>query len=99
MIKFLEEKEVRKIIDSIPDDTLRDRRDKAILETLFCTGLRLNELLSLKRADILKGNPLKTLELAIVGKGGWTGIVYFSSRVLKIYYSSPSSFSYNSKFK
>ena len=82
-IKFLSENEIRQIIDAIPVDGLKNRRDRAIMETLFGTGLRVSELLSLKRKDILQGDPKETFELSITGKGGFTGTIYFSPQVLQ----------------
>ncbi len=49
-------------------------RDRAILETLFSTGLRVSELVALDVDDI----NLKTGEFTVVGKGGKARIVYLS---------------------
>lgn len=49
-------------------------RDKAILEMLFSTGLRVSELAGLKRAEI---NPKKE-EFTIRGKGGKLRVVFMS---------------------
>ena len=82
-IQFLSAKEVRQIIDAIPLDGLRNRRDRAILEVLFSTGLRISELLSLKRSDLLKGSPRETLELSIIGKMQWQRTIYISPVALQ----------------
>lgn len=79
-IKFLERSEVRKIIDKIPDDG-RGRRDRALLETLFSTGLRISEALALK-VQQLKENT-GTQELTIIGKGGWQRVIYISPVAMK----------------
>lgn len=49
-------------------------RDKAILEMLFCTGLRVSELCSLKRGDI----NLKRDEFTVRGKGSKLRVVFLS---------------------
>jgi site-specific recombinase XerD len=49
-------------------------RDKAILELLFCSGLRVSELTSLKRDEI----NLKKGEFTIRGKGGKLRVVFLS---------------------
>jgi site-specific recombinase XerD len=49
-------------------------RDKAILETLFSTGLRVSELVSLNREQL----DLKRCEFAVKGKGGKIRIVFLS---------------------
>ncbi len=51
-------------------------RDKAILETLFSTGLRVSELVGLKR-DLIKS---KTDELSVRGKGGKIRMVFLSEQ-------------------
>lgn len=71
---------------NVPSGTeLKDLRDKAILELLFSTGLRVSELCSLGR-DI----NLHSEELSIRGKGGKVRVVFISDkarRVLKEYLS------------
>lgn len=81
-IKFLSFKEVRQIIDAIPQEGLINRRDRAILEVLFSTGLRVSECLSLKRNDLM-GDPKQTLELPVIGKGKVQRTVYISSPALQ----------------
>lgn len=65
-VSFLEAEEIEQLLDFNPADSLRLLRDKAILELLFSTGLRVSELASLKRADI----NLKKEEFSVRGKGG-----------------------------
>src|SRR3989338_1712889 len=61
-------------IRSTPDiATLQGLRDKAVLETLFSTGLRVSELCSLPReVDLSKD------ELSVRGKGEKVRVVFFS---------------------
>ena len=49
-------------------------RDKAILELLFSTGLRVSELVSLNRDQI----DLKSREFGVIGKGGKQRVVFIS---------------------
>jgi len=61
-------------------------RDRAILETLFSTGLRVAELTALNRDQIkIKNNINKTeeLEIGIIGKGGKARTIYFSKRAIE----------------
>jgi integrase/recombinase XerD len=59
--------EVRRMLDSIPTDRPRDLRDRAILETLYATGLRRAELLNLDLYDL--NLDAGTLHVRL-GKGG-----------------------------
>lgn len=86
-INFLVLEQIEKLL-SAPDLNKKiGLRDKAILETLFSTGLRVSELIALNRDQInienIKKNKLKDLELGIIGKGGVPRTVYFSERALK----------------
>jgi site-specific recombinase XerD len=48
----LDAKEWRKLIDSIPTDTLRDRRDRALIATLTYSFARINATLKMKVEDL-----------------------------------------------
>ncbi len=78
-INFLEHEELERFLSaplqSRESDTIK-RRDSAILELLFSTGLRVSELASLKRNSI---NPKKG-EFAIRGKGDKYRVVFLSPR-------------------
>ena len=65
--------ELIRLLDSPKGTELKDVRDKAILELLFSTGLRVSELCSLT-SDI----DLTTPELSIRGKGGKVRVVFIS---------------------
>lgn len=65
-VNFLEPEEIEQLLDFQPGNNLRLLRDKAILELLFSTGLRVSELANLKRTDI----NLKKDEFSVRGKGG-----------------------------
>ncbi|MBI2444439.1 MAG: tyrosine-type recombinase/integrase [Candidatus Magasanikbacteria bacterium] len=85
-IKFLSYEQIEKLMN-IPDVTTKEGgRDRAILEVLFSTGMRVSELTSLNIRSfdipaITKGK-YKTLEISIAGKGGAVRTVYFSERAL-----------------
>lgn len=75
-LKFLEKDQVNRlvsIIDTKKNDGLRDR---AILELLFSTGLRVSELVSLNRDRI----NLERKEFGVIGKGGKSRIVFISDK-------------------
>ncbi len=80
-IKYLELKEVKAIIKGIKLYRFFDYRDKAIIETLFSTGLRVSELCALPDAPFVSVTG-STLELSIIGKGGYARTVYFSPKAL-----------------
>lgn len=79
-IKFLTKEEVDKIINSIPNKKKNDLRDRALIQTLFSTGLRIGECLSLKLNQLKEAH--KTQEVSIVGKGGFARPVYLSMDTL-----------------
>lgn len=70
--------ELARLMDSPKGTELKDLRDKAILELLFSTGLRVSELCSLT-ADI----DLHSDELSIRGKGGKVRVVFISDDAKK----------------
>jgi len=66
-----------------PDTTnITGIRDRAILETLFSTGMRIAELVSLNREQLRITPVTKDLEISIVGKGNRIRTVYFSERTV-----------------
>ncbi|MCK5491256.1 MAG: tyrosine-type recombinase/integrase [Candidatus Pacebacteria bacterium] len=73
-VEFLELDEVKRLISASEGNTISDLRDKAILELLFSTGLRVSELSNLNRENI----NLKSGEFSIRGKGGKIRIVFIS---------------------
>jgi integrase/recombinase XerC len=50
--RFLEYEDVKKLLDTPPKDNWLGVRDRAILETLYSTGVRVSELVSLNIEDI-----------------------------------------------
>lgn len=71
--------DLEKILQSPEDKTLTGLRDKAVLETLFSTGLRVSELCNLNREDI----DLTKGEFPVVGKGRKVRLVFLSQSALK----------------
>lgn len=65
--------ELTRLLNSPKGTELKDLRDKAILELLFSTGLRVSELCSLS-SDI----DLQSEELSVRGKGGKIRVVFIS---------------------
>ncbi|MFH1508695.1 MAG: site-specific tyrosine recombinase/integron integrase [bacterium] len=74
-IDFLEPEELARLLDAPDAGTMRGLRDKAILELLFSSGLRVSELCSL---DTKKIN-LKKDEFSIRGKGDKLRVVFLSN--------------------
>ena len=67
----LTEEEVTRLLSAPDKDTPSGLRDKAMLELLYATGLRVSELVKLKKGDI----NLDEGFLQVVGKGNKTRIV------------------------
>ena len=75
-LKFLSREQVERLLaaPSISDE--KGLRDKAILEVLFSTGLRVSELVGLNR-DIVD---TKRREFGVIGKGRRPRVVFLSQR-------------------
>lgn len=73
-VDFLEWDEVERLLSSAGGDSLRERRDRAILELLFSAGLRVSELTSLDRDQV----NLKKGEFSVRGKGSKIRVVFLS---------------------
>jgi len=81
--KFLALDQVEKLLLSPNTSHNIGMRDRAILEVLFSTGLRIAELVALNRDQLKLKNGTKDLELGITGKGGRARTIYFSERAVK----------------
>lgn len=64
-VTFLHVDEIEAILNQIPIDTETGLRDRAILELLFSTGLRISELIALNRDSV----NLERKEFMVRGKG------------------------------
>lgn len=82
-VKFLKLEQIEKLLLAPDVKTQIGLRDRAILETLFSTGLRVAELAALNTDQIKIHTGSKDLEIAVVGKGKKVRSVYFSERALR----------------
>jgi site-specific recombinase XerD len=73
-LKFLDSDQLRRLLAAPDTNDRRGLRDRALLEMLFSTGLRLSELARLDRDRI----NLKTREFGVIGKGRKPRIVFLS---------------------
>jgi site-specific recombinase XerD len=73
-VEYLTWDELQSIVSSIGTEDISDLRDRAIILTIFSTGLRVSELTVL---DIKNVN-LDTMEFAILGKGRKVRVVYLT---------------------
>ncbi len=77
-IDVLDYKDLERLMNAPSGDDLRSLRDRAILETLFSTGLRLAELCKLDRTiDLERG------EFSVRGKGDKLRVVFLSDGARK----------------
>lgn len=75
-VKFLNGEQVDRLLNAPTLSTIQGKRDKAILEVLFSTGLRVSELVKLDRDKV----DLDRREFGIIGKGGKARVVFLSQR-------------------
>jgi len=83
-VKFLNGEQMDRLLNAPNLSSIQGKRDKAILEVLFSTGLRVSELAKLDKDKV----DLERREFGIVGKGGRARVVFLSNRAadwLKIY--------------
>jgi site-specific recombinase XerD len=72
-IDLISASELERLMKSVEGESLKSLRDRAVLETLFSTGMRVSELCSLNRdVDLSKD------ELSIRGKGEKIRVVFLS---------------------
>lgn len=75
-LKFLEREQVERLMGQPDISNEKGLRDKAIMEMLFSTGLRVSELCKLNRGTI----NLDRREFGVIGKGQKQRIVFLSDR-------------------
>lgn len=74
-IEVIEYNDLERLLNAPGSNNLKSLRDKAILEILFSTGLRISELCGLNRYfDLNRG------EISVRGKGGKIRVVFLSER-------------------
>jgi site-specific recombinase XerD len=75
-VEFLDSDEVDRIFEAVAGLDLKSLRDRAILELLYSSGLRVSELTNFNRDQV----NLKTQEFSVRGKGGKIRVVFISDR-------------------
>ena len=75
-VKFLSGEQVERLLNAPSLSKVTGKRDKAILEVLYSTGLRVSELTKLDKDKI----DFKRREFGILGKGGRARVVFLSQR-------------------
>jgi site-specific recombinase XerD len=73
-VNFLHYEEVKRLINAVPAETESDLRDRAIVELLFSSGLRVSELCNLNRDHI----NTKRREFMVRGKGNKDRPIFIS---------------------
>ncbi len=82
--EILTEDEMIKFLDELPDGSLSEIRNKALIELFYASGLRLSELTNLRKENINFSERL----LRVLGKGNKERIVPFNRKageILKAY--------------
>lgn len=75
-LKFLERDQIDRMVTQPDTHKEEGMRDRAILELLFSTGLRVSELVSLDHERV----NLERREFGVIGKGGRARVVFISDR-------------------
>ncbi|MFB3883314.1 MAG: tyrosine recombinase [Armatimonadota bacterium] len=84
--RFLYQEDVEKLLAAPDKETPLGLRDRAVLETLYATGLRVSELAALTLEQCCPGRGLREArdavasELRIIGKGGRERVVIVGSK-------------------
>ena len=73
-VSFLNPEQVQRLLAAPDIGTVTGLRDRAILETLFSTGLRVSELSRLNREQV----DLQRKEFGVIGKGSKPRVVFLS---------------------
>ncbi|MCP6726679.1 MAG: tyrosine-type recombinase/integrase [Patescibacteria group bacterium] len=82
-VKFLNLDQIKKLLNAPETTHPTGLRDKAIIEALFSTGLRIAELVALNKEQFDSIWDKQDFELGIIGKGEQPRTVYFSERALE----------------
>lgn len=73
-VEFLEAEEVERILEAAGGNSFKALRDRAMLELLFSSGLRVSELININRDKL----DLKNQEFTVRGKGDKIRLVFVS---------------------
>lgn len=76
---FLPVEQMERLLVAASGRDRKSLRDRAILEVLFSTGLRVSELVSLNRDQV----DLTQREFSVIGKGGRSRVVFLSGRAVR----------------
>jgi len=76
---YLTGEQIVKLIEQPKSKTRSGKRDKALLEVLFSTGLRVSELINLNTDQI----KFENREIPVIGKGGHTRVVFLSENACR----------------
>ncbi len=82
-LTFLDAREFERMLKAADTSKTEGLRDRAIMETLFSTGMRVSEIVALNVADVTilaTPRPTNMLELSIVGKGKRVRTIFLSTR-------------------
>jgi integrase/recombinase XerD len=77
-VEYLTKEELDLLLDAIPPHTWNGLRDRALIEVLFSSGMRISEVLALDRAVL----EWELRQAVIVGKGKKERKVYFSEAAI-----------------
>lgn len=77
-VSFLNQEQVERLLGCPDTGTITGLRDRAILETLFSTGLRVSELARLNRDQV----DLQRKEFGVIGKGSKPRVVFLSDEAV-----------------
>jgi integrase/recombinase XerC len=78
--QILTEKEMQEFLDALPEESFLQLRNKALIEFLYATGLRISELTGLRAADVHFAERL----VRVMGKGKKERIVPFHEQAADV---------------
>jgi len=78
-LKFLDYAHIEAMIEKVDVSSIQGLRDRVMMETLFSTGLRVSELVSLNKTTL----NLESREFGVMGKGHKIRVVFLSERAAK----------------
>ena len=78
-VSFLTPKEIERMLEVHKPNTLAGLRDRAIIEMLYATGLRISELVSLNRDQV----NLDSKEFSVRGKGNKVRVAFLTDNAAK----------------